>query len=160
MNDTTNMTTCAPYNLSCMTTDQAYYVLMDYIFPDFYEWIFISLFLLVFIFGIVGNILVFYAVWSNVQLRNATNFFLVNLSIADFMVLLICLPPTVIHDVAQTWFLGEILCKLISYLQVSISLFSNLMVTSNPFYHKTCGLYSTTPYFYRIPHNSLKTGIF
>jgi hypothetical protein len=97
-------------------------------FPDFYEWIFISLFLLVFIFGIVGNILVFYAVWSNVQLRNATNFFLVNLSIADFMVLLICLPPTVIHDVAQTWFLGEILCKLISYLQVSISLFSNLMV--------------------------------
>jgi hypothetical protein len=160
MNDTTNMTACAPYNLSCMTTDQAYYVLMDYIFPDFYEWIFISLFLLVFIFGIVGNILVFYAVWSNVQLRNATNFFLVNLSIADFMVLLICLPPTVIHDVAQTWFLGEILCKLISYLQVSISLFSNLMVTSNPFYHKTCGLYSTTPYFYRIPHNSLKTGIF
>lgn len=122
MNDTTNMTTCAPYNLSCMTTDQAYYVLMDYIFPDFYEWIFISLFLLVFIFGIVGNILVFYAVWSNVHLRNATNFFLVNLSIADFMVLLICLPPTVIHDVAQTWFLGEILCKLISYLQVSISL--------------------------------------
>jgi hypothetical protein len=116
-----------------MTTDQAYYVLMDYIFPDFYEWIFISLFLLVFIFGIVGNILVFYAVWSNVQLRNATNFFLVNLSIADFMVLLICLPPTVIHDVAQTWFLGEILCKLISYLQVSISLFSNLMVTSNPY---------------------------
>jgi hypothetical protein len=160
MNDTTNMTACAPYNLSCMTTDQAYYVLMDYIFPDFYEWIFISLFLLVFIFGIVGNILVFYAVWSNVQLRNATNFFLVNLSIADFMVLFICLPPTVIHDVAQTWFLGEILCKLISYLQVSISLFSNLMVTSNPFYHKTCGLYSTTPYFYRIPHNSLKTGIF
>jgi hypothetical protein len=118
MNSTTNTTGCAPYDLFCLTTEQAYKVLMDYIFPDIYEWIFIAFFSLVFIFGLIGNILVFYAVWSNVYLRNTTNFFLVNLSIADFLVLLVCLPPTVIHDIAQTWFLGEILCKIVSYLQV------------------------------------------
>lgn len=121
MNNTTNTTGCDPSDLFCLTTEQAYNVLMDYIFPEIYEWIFIALFFLVFIFGLIGNILVFYAVWSNVYLRNTTNFFLVNLSIADFLVLLVCLPPTVIHDIAQTWFLGEILCKIVSYLQVGFN---------------------------------------
>ena len=124
MNSTSNTTECAWFELLCLEehnkTDEAYQNLMQYIFPDLYEWIFIVLFFLVFIFGLIGNILVFYAVWRNVHLRNTTNFFLVNLSIADFMVLLVCLPPTVIHDIAQTWFLGETMCKVITYLQVRI----------------------------------------
>jgi hypothetical protein len=31
MNSTTNTTGCAPYDLFCLTTEQAYNVLMDYI---------------------------------------------------------------------------------------------------------------------------------
>lgn len=124
MNSTRNISSCAQYDLLCLDknnqTDLVYHILMNYIFPNIYQWIFIALFFLVFVFGLIGNILVFHAVWSNFHLRNATNYFLVNLSIADFLVLLICLPPTVVHDIAQTWFLGQIICKIVTYLQVNL----------------------------------------
>ncbi|VDI19850.1 hypocretin (orexin) receptor 2 [Mytilus galloprovincialis] len=134
MNGTNDTTDCHHFDLLCLDrhnkTDQAYTILMKYIFPNFYEWIYIALFSIVFIFGLIGNILVFYAVWSNVHLRNTTNFFLVNLSIADFLVLLVCLPPTVIHDIAQTWFLGETMCKIITYLQCVSVLVSVVTLTA------------------------------
>lgn len=122
MNSTRNDTFCRQFDLLCFDannqSDHAYNILMTYIFPNYYQWIFITLFLFVFLLGLIGNILVFYAVWSNFHLRNATNYFLVNLSIADFLILLICLPPTVVHDIAQTWFLGQVFCKIVTYLQV------------------------------------------
>ncbi|XP_071150867.1 orexin receptor type 2-like isoform X1 [Mytilus edulis] len=134
MNGTNDTTDCHHFDLLCLDrhnkTDQAYTILMKYIFPNLYEWIYIALFSIVFIFGLIGNILVFYAVWSNVHLRNTTNFFLVNLSIADFLVLLVCLPPTVIHDIAQTWFLGDTMCKIITYLQCVSVLVSVVTLTA------------------------------
>lgn len=48
-----------------------------------------------------------------------TNIFIVNLAVADFFVILLCLPPTVVWDVTETWFLGEVLCKVVIYFQVS-----------------------------------------
>lgn len=43
----------------------------------------------------------------------------VNLAVADFMVCFICLPPTVLDDVTETWFMGSVMCKIVKYLQVS-----------------------------------------
>ena len=42
----------------------------------------------------------------------------VNLALADFMVCLICLPPTMLDDVTETWYMGSIMCKIVKYLQV------------------------------------------
>lgn len=75
----------------------------------------------------IGNILVCIAVYANATMRTVTNIFIVNLAIADLLVIILCLPPTVIWDVTETWFLGEAMCKIILYLQVSFiikSLFS------------------------------------
>lgn len=47
------------------------------------------------------------------DMRNSTNIFLTNLSIADLLVLLIC-TPTVLVEVntrPETWVLGEEMCK-------------------------------------------------
>ena len=90
----------------------------DFVFPKAHHWVFLSLFLVVFIVGIVGNILVCYSVWKSRSLKTVTNFFLVNLSIADCLVILICLPGTVIADLMQSWFLGIAMCKINTYLQV------------------------------------------
>lgn len=95
----------------------------NFIFPNFYGWIFVLLFVVVFLFGVIGNFLVCYVVWKNNHMKSVTNFFLVNLACADFTVNLVCLPPTLIHDIAQTWFLGEYMCKAILYLQVSECLY-------------------------------------
>lgn len=48
------------------------------------------------------------------DMRNSTNIFLTNLSIADLLVLLIC-TPTVLVEVnskPETWVLGQEMCKL------------------------------------------------
>jgi hypothetical protein len=50
--------------------------------------------------------------------RTVTNMFIMNLAAADLLVLVFCLPATVIQDVTKTWFFGLVLCKFVNYIQV------------------------------------------
>ncbi|EPY83025.1 orexin receptor type 2 [Camelus ferus] len=62
------------------------------------------------------------AVWKNHHMRTVTNYFIVNLSLADVLVTITCLPATLVVDITETWFFGQSLCKVIPYLQtVSVS---------------------------------------
>ena len=79
----------------------------------------VSLHLSVFVSGLVGNSLVCLSVYRNKSLQTITNYYIVNLAVADFLVILICLPPTVYWDLTLTWNFGLVLCKLVPYLQVS-----------------------------------------
>ncbi|KAK7832654.1 hypothetical protein U0070_026850 [Myodes glareolus] len=55
-------------------------------------------------------------------MRTVTNYFIVNLSLADVLVTITCLPATLVVDITETWFFGQSLCKVIPYLQtVSVS---------------------------------------
>ena len=90
----------------------------DHIFPQNYEWFFICLYTLTFLVGLVGNTLVCFAVWRNLNMRSVTNVFLVNLAVGDLLVLLLCLPPTLVQNVSLTWFLGSTMCKTLLFLQV------------------------------------------
>lgn len=69
--------------------------------------------LLIFIVGVGGNALVPILMWQNRQLRHSTNIFLLNLALADSLVLLVCLPTSLVelHTVPNTWVLGEVLCE-------------------------------------------------
>lgn len=93
--------------------------LYDYIYPNTLEWILITVYVLTFVIGVVGNILVCFAVWKNVDLRTVTNIFIVNLSIADLFILLFLLPSILLVDVTATWFLGVVPCKMHLFLAVS-----------------------------------------
>ncbi|GBM49539.1 Orexin receptor type 2 [Araneus ventricosus] len=106
-------------NEYCVSDEDYIAMIEDYISPSTYEWVLISLHLTVFIVGLVGNALVCVSVYRNHSMRTVTNYFIVNLAVADFLVILICLPPTVLWDVTKTWFFGSITCKLVLYLQVS-----------------------------------------
>lgn len=101
-----------------MTKEDYITMLNNYIYPQTYEWILIGTHTAVFIVGLVGNTLVCVAVYRNHSMRTVTNYFLVNLAVADFMVILFCLPATVLWDVTETWFLGDALCKILLYFQV------------------------------------------
>lgn len=56
--------------------------------------------------------------WKNHHMRTVTNYFIVNLSLADILVTITCLPATLVVDITETWFFGQPLCKVIPYLQV------------------------------------------
>lgn len=67
--------------------------------------------------GVIGNVMVPIVILKTKDMRNSTNIFLVNLSIADLMVLLVC-TPTVLVEVnsrPETWVLGKELCKLLFF---------------------------------------------
>jgi hypothetical protein len=58
--------------------------------------------------GITGNSLVPIVIAHSKDLRNSTNIFLVNLALADLLVILICLPTGFVelHSTPGVWYLG------------------------------------------------------
>ncbi|TPP57783.1 Neuropeptide receptor A5 [Fasciola gigantica] len=93
-----------------------------------YEWSLVVFYVIVFTIGLVGNALVVCVVLFNPFMRTVTNVFLVNLAVADFLVILLCMPPTLVEDIRQTWYFGAELCKLAKFMQVSQS---TIVVVSN-----------------------------
>ncbi|TRY65234.1 hypothetical protein DNTS_014048 [Danionella cerebrum] len=94
------------------------YIWREYLHPKQYEWVLIAGYILVFLVSLVGNTLVCFAVWKNHHMRTVTNYFIVNLSFADILVTITCLPASLVVDITETWFFGHTLCKILPYLQV------------------------------------------
>lgn len=105
-------------DIFCRPDDEYLDYLEDYVFPDDWEWGIIILYAVTFIVGLSGNVLVCFAVWRNRSMRTVTNIFIVNLAIADLAVIIICLPPTLLSDVTETWYFGFAMCKIALFLQV------------------------------------------
>lgn len=104
--------------------------ILEYMYPKSWTWALIFFHCVVFVVGLFGNCLVCVAVYRNRTMRTVTNYFIVNLAVADFLVILFCLPPSVVWDVTSTWWFGTAMCKTVLYLQVRNALFSqNLMCT-------------------------------
>uniref|UniRef100_A0A336M9M0 CSON012390 protein n=1 Tax=Culicoides sonorensis TaxID=179676 RepID=A0A336M9M0_CULSO len=120
-----------------LTRDQYLELLHEYITPTTSEWILIVSHSVVFIMGLVGNALVCIAVYTNHSMRTVTNIFIVNLAVADFFVILFCLPPTVLWDVTETWFFGEAMCKIVIYFQtvsVTVSVLTLTFISMDRWY--------------------------
>lgn len=91
----------------------------------------------IFMIGIVGNALVIIVVIKNAHMRTITNILIVNLAIGDFLVILICLPATVFQDVTQNWVFGEVMCKLVvfvQYISVCVSVMTLTVISYERFY--------------------------
>ncbi|XP_041767954.1 uncharacterized protein LOC121591480 isoform X3 [Anopheles merus] len=112
-----NVTCVGDPDFCNLTYSEYRQLLMDYIYPSTGEWILIASHTVVFLMGLVGNALVCIAVYTNHTMRTVTNIFIVNLAVADFFVILFCLPPTVVWDVTETWFMGKAMCKVVIYFQ-------------------------------------------
>lgn len=102
----------------CMSLSECRGRIKQYIQPKAYEWIVIIIYIVIFLVGLLGNGLVCFVVFRNSNMRTVVNIFIVNLAIADFLVLLICLPPSVVADTTETWWLGGAMCKVVPFLQV------------------------------------------
>ncbi|XP_019715217.1 orexin receptor type 2-like [Hippocampus comes] len=70
-------------------------------------------------------------------MRTVTNYFIVNLSFADVLVTIICLPASLVVDITETWFFGQTLCKVVPYLQtisVSVSVLTLSCIAQDRWY--------------------------
>nr|XP_057914027.1 orexin receptor type 2 [Doryrhamphus excisus] len=113
------------------------YIWTEYLHPKQYEWVLIVAYVVVFVVSLIGNSLVCFAVWKNRHMRTVTNYFIVNLSIADVLVTIICLPASLVVDITETWFFGQTLCKVVPYLQtisVSVSVLTLSCIAQDRWY--------------------------
>ncbi|XP_060773171.1 alpha-1D adrenergic receptor [Neoarius graeffei] len=73
----------------------------------------VGIFLAVFILAaIVGNILVILSVLCNKHLQTVTNFFIVNLAIADLLLSVVVLPFSASLEVFGCWVFGRVFCNI------------------------------------------------
>ncbi|XP_071477338.1 orexin receptor type 2-like [Diadema antillarum] len=99
--------------------DYMYFIdfVREKVVPQTHEWFIIALYALILLLALGGNTLVCYAVLRNEHMRTVTNYYIVNLSVADILVSLLCLGPTAAVDVTETWWLGKVGCKVIPFFQ-------------------------------------------
>ncbi|XP_026676018.1 neuropeptide SIFamide receptor-like [Diaphorina citri] len=93
---------------------------------------FIIGYLAVFLIGLVGNSLVIAVVIRSPRMRNVTNYFIVNLAVADMLVITLCLPATLMANIYVPWIMGLYMCKIVPYVQgvsVAASVYSLVAVS-------------------------------
>ncbi|XP_076239430.1 orexin/Hypocretin receptor type 1-like [Calliopsis andreniformis] len=81
------------------------------------NYLLIILYVPVMVIAVTANVLVIAVVFKYHYMRSVTNYFVVNLSVADLLVTTICMPVAVSQAISIVWDHGEIMCKLSSYLQ-------------------------------------------
>ena len=69
-------------------------------------------FAMIFLLGILGNVLVISVVIFNKNMKTSVNMYLLNLCVADILVLTICMPTALADIYTRTaWHFGEAMCK-------------------------------------------------
>ena len=101
-----------------------------YIYQPWLQAIFVSLYVVIFVVGVAGNLAVIAVILGNKHMRTAVNIYILNLSASDILMGLIMIadPHYVIHN-SNHWIFSEVLCKLFrSSLDVSVYMSSFTLV--------------------------------
>ncbi|XP_065168342.1 orexin receptor type 2-like isoform X2 [Atheta coriaria] len=84
---------------------------------DHTNYVVIGLYVPVGLIALIANVLVITVVVKFHYMRNITNYFLVNLSIADLLVTIVCMPMGAWSAYTMSWKFGQYPCKLLNYMQ-------------------------------------------
>ena len=60
-------------------------------------------------------------------MRSITNLYLLNLALSDLLLSVVCMPPTLVSSLVYCWVFGDLLCKLLAYLQRKRFLFYSVV---------------------------------
>lgn len=82
---------------------------------------------IIFILSVIGNVLVIVTLIQHRRMRTVTNVFLLNLSVSDLLLSVVCMPFTLIPTLLQNFIFGKAMCILIRYLQGELTLFLVLL---------------------------------
>lgn len=79
-------------------------------------------YVVVFVVGLIGNSFVIAVVYRSPRMRTVTNFFIVNLAVADVLVIVFCLPATLMSNIFVREYRRSFPDRLISFLFSSLTL--------------------------------------
>ena len=86
-------------NMSAMMSNMSYQKVPLIRQPDHMIVIFAIAYGLVFMFALLGNILVIAVIFKDPTMRNVTNYFILNLAVADILVAIFVLPITLLANI-------------------------------------------------------------
>ncbi|VDO61410.1 unnamed protein product [Heligmosomoides polygyrus] len=85
---------------------------------NYYNVLLSIVFFFVFTLSLMGNLLVIITILSKThRTRSITNFYLLNLAVADLLRSVVCMPLTLLSEITRCWLLGPVMCKAIAFLQ-------------------------------------------
>jgi hypothetical protein len=79
-------------------------------------------FAVVIAFALVGNLIVIYVVARQKKLRTPLNVFFVSLAFSDVTMVVIGLPFTAYGYAADSWLIGDVICRVHNYAQHDVNL--------------------------------------
>lgn len=91
-------------------------------------WI-IVLYSVIFLLAVIGNLLVILTLIQSRRMRTITNLFLLNLAVSDLFLGVFCMPFTLVGMLLRDFIFGEIMCKLLPYLQGACNCHLNQMLS-------------------------------
>ncbi|XP_077998237.1 prolactin-releasing peptide receptor-like [Glandiceps talaboti] len=87
---------------------------------------------IVFLVGTVGNAFIVVTVGLNKNLRNFANYLISNLALSHCLMCIFCIPWTLANSLMDEWVFGEVLCKLVPFIQtvsVFVSIISHVIIS-------------------------------
>ncbi|XP_044749521.1 cholecystokinin receptor-like isoform X1 [Coccinella septempunctata] len=97
----------------------------------------IPLYSIIFMLAVVGNTLVILTLVRNRRMRTITNLFLLNLAVSDLLLGVLCMPFTLIGALLRDFVFGEVMCKLVPFLQacsVSVGAWTLVAISVERYY--------------------------
>lgn len=73
---------------------------------------------LIFLLGLSGNTMVIFAIHRCRRLHTMTSLLLGNLAVADLLLIMFLIPIKMVVDVLDDWPLGEVLCRVVPYVNI------------------------------------------
>lgn len=101
-----------------------------YIFSFSVQLMYSLAYLLIFMVGVMGNLLVVVAVLGRPHMRTTTNMYILNMAAADILMCLVSVPLTPLSTFMDRWIFGEILCKFLPASQGTSVYMSTFTLTA------------------------------
>ena len=92
--------------------------LEDYRMPLWSQLVFLTAFAILITVALGGNLIVIWIVMAHKRMRTVTNYFLVNLAVADTLISLLNTPFTSAFLLYQNWWFGDVWCKFANFVSI------------------------------------------
>ncbi|XP_022248962.1 prolactin-releasing peptide receptor-like [Limulus polyphemus] len=120
-----------------LTITDEYSILEDFTNTPAMRAFFSCLYIIIFVLGICGNVLVCYVVFRNKSMQTVTNYFITNLALSDILLCTFAVPFPPLYIFLRKWVFGRVLCHLVPYAQgvsVYISAFTLMSIAIDRFF--------------------------
>ena len=87
-----------------------------FLLPWWQQTIFIFAFIVILLVAACGNLIVIWIVLAHKRMRTVTNYFIVNLAVADFLISILNMPWTFFFLLYQDWWFGPHFCRFCLFI--------------------------------------------